>query len=400
MKAVILAAGEGSRMRPLTENRAKSMLPIANKPVLEHIVYELAAAGIHDIVIVVGYAGEQIRNWFGSGERHGVSFAYLEERKQMGTAHAAGLARKLVDGPFLVMNGDVIIGSEDIRQLAASGNAAMAVYEVEDARRYGCVETEGDRVVAIHEKSPVPPSRLANAGLYLLPADAFDIIDSLPLSPRGEYEITDCLKVLTQRPGGLGFHRLSSWLDIGYPWDLLRANEALLSGLVGKNFGEVEQGAVIKGAVHVGKGTVIRSGSCIQGPVIIGENCDIGPNCYIRPATAIGDGCHVGAFVEIKNSIIMRGTKVPHQNYAGDSIIGENCNLGAGTRVANLRFDGRTVRADSIDTGRRKFGAVLGDGVQTGVNVSINPGTVIGGGTRIGPGAVVTGVVKPGTIIQ
>jgi NDP-sugar pyrophosphorylase family protein len=159
----------------------------------------------------------------------------------------------------------------------------------------------------------------------------------------------------------------------------------------------VEEYVVLKGAVDIGKGTVIRSGAYIVGPVIIGEDCDIGPNCFIRPTTAIGNSCHIGAAVEVKNSIIMNGTKIPHQNYVGDSVIGEGCNLGAGTKIANLRLDKRNIQAAGMDTGRRKLGAIIGDGVEIGIIASINVGTIIGNNALIGPGAVVSGVVLPGS---
>jgi len=143
----------------------------------------------------------------------------------------------------------------------------------------------------------------------------------------------------------------------------------------------------------------VRAGSYISGPVVIGSGCDIGPNCYIRPYTSIGDNCRIGAAVEVKNCIIMSGSRLPHQNYAGDSIIGENCNLGAGTKIANLRLDGQTVKAGELETGRRKFGAVLSDDVSIGVNACLNPGAMVGNGVRIGPGEVVSGIIKPGSRI-
>jgi len=152
---------------------------------------------------------------------------------------------------------------------------------------------------------------------------------------------------------------------------------------------------VVKGTVSIGKGTTVRSGSYIVGPVIIGQDCEIGPNCYIRPHTSIGDSCHIGSAVEVKNSIIMNGSKIPHHNYVGDSIIGERCNLGAGTKTANLRFDEKEIWVAGRDTRRRKLGAIMGDGVETGINTSINVGSMIGNNTHIGPGAVASGVISP-----
>lgn len=152
---------------------------------------------------------------------------------------------------------------------------------------------------------------------------------------------------------------------------------------------------VIKGAVAIGEGTIVRSGSYLVGPLVIGRDCVIGPSCYIRPATAIGDNCHIGAAVELKNSIVMKGAKIPHHNYVGDSIIGEDCNLGSGTKIANLRLDGKSIVVAGVDTKRRKLGAILGDSVETGINASIDVGTLIGNNTFIGPGAIASGVIPP-----
>ena len=169
-----------------------------------------------------------------------------------------------------------------------------------------------------------------------------------------------------------------------------------MSGLESQVLGKVEDFVTIKGAVRIGESTVVRSGSYIEGPVIIGADCEIGPNCHIRPHTTIADGCQVGAFVGVKNCIIMRGTKLPHHNYTGDCVIGEGCNFGAGTKVANLRLDKKNVFVSGIDTGRRKLGAIIGDNVETGINASINVGCMIGNNTHIGPGALASGVILPG----
>jgi bifunctional UDP-N-acetylglucosamine pyrophosphorylase/glucosamine-1-phosphate N-acetyltransferase len=193
----------------------------------------------------------------------------------------------------------------------------------------------------------------------------------------------------------LSYQKIDCWLDLSYPWDLLPANESLLAGIEPQKLGEVEENVVMKGVVSIGKGTIVRSGSYIVGPVLIGQDCDIGPNCYIRPHTSIGDGCRIGSAVEVKNSIIMNGSKIPHHNYVGDSIIGEECNLGAGTKIANLRLDGKEIWVGDRGTKRRKLGAIIGDRVETGINACINVGALIGNNTHIGPGAIVSGVIAP-----
>ncbi len=393
VSAVIIAAGEGKRMRPLTHNMPKVMLPVAGKPILQHLLEEMKKAGIGEYVFVTGYCEDKVREHFGAGEKWGVKIEYITQTEPAGTADAVRVAEKKASGNFLMANGDIIIDSADIKALAGSPDNAMSLYEVDNPEGLGTVEIEGDSVKRIHEKVENPPSRLANAGLYFFTQDIFRAISQTPLSPRSEYELTDSVQWLVDNNIKVAYQKLDRWLDTSYPWDLLEANEYLLAGLQSNIQGEIEEHAVLKGAVSVGKGSVIRSGSYITGPVVIGESCVIGPNCYIRPSTMIGNGCHIGAAVEVKNSIIMNGSKVPHLNYVGDSVIGEDCNLGAGTKIANLKLNNQNISVDGIDTGRRKLGAIIGDNVETGINSSINVGTIIGSGTRIGPGALVSGNV-------
>lgn len=396
-RAVILAAGEGSRMRPLTYTRPKSMLPIAGKPVLEYLLRELIQAGITEFIIIVGYHDEQIRDYFADGSKWGASIQYANQRQQLGTADALRMVKEFAGESFLLVNGDIIINSEDILRLLARTGNVMSVIDLEDVTGLGVIEVENDCVTHIYEKSPYPPSHLANAGLYLFTSEIFHAIENIPKSKRGEYELTDAIQLLINNGLPVTYQLISHWLDFSYPWDLLNANEKLMTNLEAKCSGEVESNVVLKGAVVIGTGTIIHSGAYIIGPVIIGQNCDIGPNCFIRPSTTIGDNCHIGAAVELKNSIIMSGTKIPHLNYVGDSIIGENCNLGAGTKIANLKLDKRDIFVNDIDTRRRKLGAIIGDNVQTGINSSINVGALIGNNAYIGPGALISGVIAPGT---
>ncbi len=381
-------------MRPLTYGRPKVMLPIANKPILEHLLIAATQAGIKEFIFIVGYHDEQVREYFGRGDKWKISIEYSTQRRQQGTADAVRMVRNLVDGRFLMINGDIIVNQSSIKNLLGNKDNTMSVVEVEDTEGLGLVELAEDRVVHIYEKVEKPPSRMANAGLYLFTPDIFTAISQTPKSARGEYEITDSLQLLIDQKSPVLYQIIDSWLDISHPWDLLPANESILSRMESRSLGKVEKNAVIKDAVSIGEGSLVRSGSYIAGPVIIGQNCDIGPNCYIRPYTAIGDDCYIGSAVEVKNSIIMKGSKIPHHNYVGDSIIGEGCNLGAGTKIANLRLDEKEIWIAGRNTGRRKMGAIIGDNVKTGINASINVGSIIGNNSQIGPGAVASGVIS------
>ncbi len=182
---------------------------------------------------------------------------------------------------------------------------------------------------------------------------------------------------------------------IRYPWDILAANERYVSSLAANRIeGEVHPSAVIEGIIHLGRGTRILPGVFIEGNVVIGANCKIGPNCYIRGNTSIGDGCHIGQSVEIKNCLILSQTNVGHLSYVGDSVLGEKVNFGAGTIVSNLRHDGKNhrsmVNGGLIDTGRRKFGCIVGDGVHTGIHTAIYPGRKLWPNTSTRPGEIIS----------
>ncbi len=407
MKAYILAAGEGTRMRPLTANIPKPLLPVAGKPFLIHTLESLRENEITDVTILIGWRGRRVRDYLGDGSEFGLNIHYENQERRLGTAHAIGLAKKHVDGPFLSINGDVVLTSNSVKGFLSSWEenkgTTMALARVKDPRGLGVVEVENGNVKSIEEKPKRPKSDLINAGMYIFDTGIFELIEKTPKSKRGEYEITDTLQMLMEN-GNVHGHILSEeWIDVGRPWDLLKANEILLRNIQVENNGEIQNNVVIEGNVKVGEGSKIKNGAYIIGPVIIGSNCDIGPNCLIRPSTYIGDGCKVGAASEIKNSIIMNDSNIPHHNYVGDSVIGERCNLGSGTKIANLRLDEKNIKVafkgQEVDTGLRKLGAILGDDVKTGINASIDVGTIIGENAFIGPGAVVKGVVAPNSKI-
>lgn len=404
MKAVIIAAGKGTRMGPLTENRPKAMLPIANKPLLEHMILGLQAVGTKDLYMVVGHHKEKIMEYFEDGSKFGINIEYIEQKNQNGTANAIMAVRNYIDERFLVINGDILIDNRDIERLCnIRGDAVLAAKKVESPEEYGILYVKGEKVGKIVEKpkevSEVSEvsSDIVNAGIYIFDHSIFDAIDNTRLSKRGEYEITDSIQYMIDSGKELRYMLLDRWKDIGFPWNMLDANEIILKDInKWKIMGDVEPYATLQGNIAIGKDTIIRNGSYITGPVTIGNNCDIGPNCYIRSSTSIGDNVRIGNAVEIKNSIIMNGTHIGHLSYVGDSIIGENCNLGAGTNIANLRHDDRTIIVELIgrkfDSGRRKLGVIMGDNVHTGINSSINVGTIVESGAYINPGEFIRGM--------
>ncbi|MFH1403701.1 MAG: bifunctional sugar-1-phosphate nucleotidylyltransferase/acetyltransferase [Candidatus Altiarchaeota archaeon] len=403
MDAVVLAAGEGTRLRPLTTTRPKPMLPIAGKPIMEWNLEALDCVGVKNAYIVVGYKRDVIESYFGSKFR-GVSIHYVVQKHQSGTGNALMTVKDKVRGEFLVLNGDLFLTKSLLSTLLekhrkGKSGASMSLVEVKDPSSYGIVEVKRGKVISLQEKPSKPKSRLANAGVYVFNTGIFDILDSLRKSSRNEYELTDAIKKLIKKDEVCGYECAGQWIDIGLPWNLLDANEIIMKSikLVKSKDAVIEDYAVLKGDVHVGSGTVIRSGAYIEGPVYIGDGCDVGPNCYIRPYTAVMNNCRIGNAVEVKNSIIMSNTHIGHLSYVGDSIIGENCNFGAGTKVANLRFDNHEVKIEvkhkMVGSGRRKFGCIMGDNVKTGINVSILPGRSIFPNSFIDAASIVSNTI-------
>ena len=399
MKAVLLAAGEGVRLMPLTSTRPKHLIKIAGKPILQFCLEAIKNAGIKEVIIVTHYMGDLIKTYFENGEKLGLKIIYVEQKAVLGTGNAAMEAEPFVDDDFVLIYGDLLFGLDAVKnvlQLYKHGktSAVMGVVPVDKPENYGIIEMEEQkRVKSIVEKPAVgkAPSNLANAGVYVFSHDIFSQIKRVERSVRNEYELTDAITLMAKGGKTVLAAELSKddWFDVGRPWDLLDANNWALKRIDYKVLGNVEQGAHLIGSVFVAKSARIRSGAYIEGPAFIDEEADIGPNCFIRPGTSLGKKVRVGNACEIKNSLIMDGTHVGHLSYVGDSVFGEKCNLGAGTITANLRLDDGQIKMiikdNVVNTGRRKLGAILGDNVKTGIKSLFMPGVKVGANSWVGP---------------
>ncbi len=379
---------------------------------MEHVLNSLKEAGVNEAYVVVHYMADLVRRCFGDGSKLGMKLHYVRQDTPRGTADAVSVVEPLLeDEHYLVAYGDLWVDPEVVKEVVRSHeregpDATMSVVFADSPERYGVVSLKGDYVIEVVEKpAHERKGRLVNAGIYVLPREAFKRARGVRPSRRGELELTDVMASMIDEGRRILAVRLrdDSWADVGTPWDLLRANRLALSRLRPDVRGDVEGGANLIGNVVVKEGARVRSGAYIEGPALIDEGADVGPNCYVRPFTSIGKNVRIGSSCEVKNSIIMNGTHIGHLSYVGDSIVGEGCNLGAGTIVANLRFDERTVRVrvkdELVDSGLVKLGVILGDGVKTGVNVSLMPGVKVGNGSWIGPGLVVYEDVSPGSFL-
>jgi len=399
MKAFILAAGEGTRIRPLTANTPKPLLLCAGKPFLQHTLEALNNAGIKEVLLLVGYKGKRIEEYFGNGKNLGIKISYTTQEKRLGTAHAIGMGKDILNDDFICINGDVISQAPVIKDLIKMAKKTkghvMTLTKVSNPRDYGVITLKGDLIMKIQEKPSKPATNLANAGIYFFKKEIFDYIAKTGKSTRGEYEITETQQMLMNEKKLHGLVSQHPWIDIGKPWDLLAANKMMMENLKTRINGKVEDGVHYTGPLVVEKGAIVKSGTYIEGPCIICKDAVIGPNSYLRGSTTIGPNTKIGAASEVKNSIVMDGTNIPHHNYVGDSIIGCNCNLGSGTKVANLRLDEKNIKVvlkgKYIDTGRRKLGVIMGDNVKTGINASIDVGTIIGENSFLGPSSIARG---------
>lgn len=407
LKAVVLAAGEGSRIWPLAESRPKHLLPVGGKAILSHILQALSENGVKDVLLVVGFKNDLIRSSLGDGSHLGVRVEYLDQKGWTGTASALRVAYDAIGKErFLALYGDLLVNSSTIQTVlekAEDTARVMGVVRIPAPSEYGVVKLEADRIARIVEK---PERGLAeewiNTGIYVLDEEVFQAIDKTGVSKRREYELTSSLQRIIDEGKELKAAIIAreDWMDIGRPWDLLDANERALATLQHRVKGAVEQGCVLRGPIWLEENASIKSGSYIEGPAYIGAGSRIGPNARIRPSTSIGENVVVGTSCEVKNSIIMNGTMVPHLSYVGDSIICEGCNLGAGTTTANIRFDKEPIqmriKGRIQNSGRKKIGAIIGDQVQTGINVSIMPGVRIGSNSWVGPGTLVANDIPSG----
>ena len=395
-KALILAAGKGNRMWPLTENKPKPLLPIVGKSIIEKQIIELKKAGVTEVNVLIGYKMNKISDKLGNGDSLGLRINYIVQEEQKGTGHAVNQMKDKISEPFYCLNGDILINQNNIQRLLdKKEHIVMMTTEVKDGTNFGAVKSKNGYLISIKEKG-VSGKTSINAGIYLFNSEIFKALANIKKSIRGEYELTDALESIAGDVKVVEYEGF--WKDIGSPWDLLTANEKEICNVNEKNEGIIEENVTLNGTARIGKGTILKSGTYVEGSVWIGDNCIIGPNAYLRNGTVLCGNNKVGASSEVKNSILMEGAKAPHHNYVGDSILGENCNLGSGTKIANLRLDKNEIvvvhRGKKVNTKRRKLGAIIGDNTKTGINTSINSGTILGSNVKIGPSAIVSGTYE------
>jgi len=388
-QAVILAAGEGQRLRPFTVNRPKAMLSLAGRPLLDHVVAALVAGGIRDIVIVVGYRKEPILDYLGSGERYGAHITYITQEKQLGTAQALKLAEAAVGDDFLVLPGDNLIESGTLSDISAAAAPTVLAKRVADPSRYGVLLTTAGRVKSIAEKPPDAPSNTVSTGIYKFNHDIFARIGE-------ELAIPDVLNKMIADAATVNFIKTeATWLDIVYPWDILTLNEFVLNRLAPSTGGTVHPGVTLKGTVSVGPGSVIHPGSYISGPAIIGRNCEIGPGICIFGATSIGDNTVIRPFSEVNNCVIGPDCRLGSGSIIQDSVIDQGCTVGE----RFMATSGGTAVALNGHHHQVSAGAMIGADCRIEAGVIARPGTIIGNGSQVQAMKLIHGRLPDGSLV-
>ncbi|EKF49924.1 glucose-1-phosphate thymidyltransferase [Thermosipho africanus H17ap60334] len=335
MKALILCAGKGTRLRPLTFTIAKHLIPIANKPVISYSLEKIKSVGIEEVGIVVNPENiKDFKNFFGNGEKFGLKIEYILQQEPKGLAHAVMVSKDfLKDDDFLMYLGDNLI-LDDITSFVEEFKndedmkASILLSPVKDPSRFGVAVVKGGKIIEVVEKPKEPISNLAIIGLYLFRNTIFEGIANIKPSWRGELEITDAIGYLIKNNYKVKGHVVYGWWkDTGKPEDLIEANRKILDD---NHFkvqidGIVDTSSVIQGRVSIGENSEIIN-STIRGPVVIGKNCII-KDSYIGPYTSIGNNAVIED-CEIENSILMSHVKLMNLPYPIDSsLIGKNVQI-------------------------------------------------------------------------
>lgn len=385
MQAVILAAGEGQRLRPFTANKPKVMIKVANKPILEYVIEALRDAGILDIVIVIGYKRSRIIDYFGDGSKWNVRIEYAVQEQQLGTAHALKQAEELVSDKFLVLAGDNIVDSETIKKVNKPWTLAYKI--AEEPSKYGVLVVSNGRVERIIEKPREHISNLVNTGIYCFTSEIFEMI-------KDETDLITVINSMIEEGYEFRCVEANVWVDIVYPWDILKVNDFAMKFSGKIMAGKIENACII-GDVSIGRNTIIRGNVYIKGPVVIGENCEIGPNAVIMPSTSIGNNVKIGAFSYVENSVIGDNVVIAPNSHIENSVIDRGCIIGAKFSA----LSGFTEIRVGEEHHKVKTGIFVGENCKIDANVVAEAGTVIGNNVTISPLKLVRGVIPDNSTV-
>lgn len=395
MKAIILAAGQSSRIYPFAQNTHKSMIKIMGKPILEYTIDALRKGGIKDLVLVIS-RNSQIQSYFVDGKIKGVNIKYIIQNEPLGMGNALLLAKKEIDEDFLLLNAhhlDVSSFLTDLIKTKIHASAVLVAREKNFLVGQGILKVIGERVLEIIEKPPKgsEPSNLCVVGVYLLPKD---FIKTLASTSDEQYQLEKALTAFAKENLVKFIKIKEETISLKYPWDLLSFKNYLLRKIkrnIDKT-AKIAKSAEIVGEVIIDQNAVIMEGVRIKGPCYIGKNVVVGNNSLLRDGVIIEDNSSVGAFAEIKNTLIMESSKA-HSGFIGDTVIGMNTRIGAQFCAGNVRLDRENIaveiKNERVDSGLKYLGVFIGNDVRIGIKCATMPGVIIGNNSVIGPSTTV-----------
>lgn len=409
MKALVLTAGEGQRLRPLTTNRSKSMLMIAGHPVLQYIIDSLVENNIRDIILVVGHGRDELIDHFQMGGDQGVRIRYMIQHKQEGAEHAILTAKEELEGEeeFLLVNGDVLVESEMVSRTlnnheTMGSKVTMLVTLVSNPEQFGTVKIGANGVVEKLVEKGGPDRYVSNYAVAGVSVFSNEVLPLLEKHRAMEIAFENFIKDGNQVSAAVWE---KEWAEFTWPWDLLNANRIVMDRkLKGKGSfiaesAEVHSSVVIEGSVFIDEGSIIRPNTTLRGPIYIGKDVYVGNNSLIRDYSSLCDGVRIGYAVEMRNSMVFERVNVGRMTYLADSIIGTNTCIEAGVQLWNWRPGSEPLYLKSSDETVQvplsKFGAIVGDNVVIGVNASIYPATRIGEDSMISAGCVIEEDIPP-----
>jgi UDP-N-acetylglucosamine diphosphorylase/glucosamine-1-phosphate N-acetyltransferase len=399
MKALVLTGGAGRHLVPFSVSRPKTMTVVAGGSLLRRTLKHLREAGVTDVTVVLGQHGDKVRAVFGDGHDLGLSIAYVEQDRPRGIADAilAARARFNPGESFILAYGDVVTSANPFHQALQSFNSfkgpiAGVCLPGPPTGRYGNVYLRGTRITRIVEKPTT--TGLGNyvlAGVFVLPSDAFSLLERW-----GDME--KVFAALIESPSLNASIWEEGWMDVEYPWDVLAANRMVMDtweqAEISRN-AVVEGNVTFSGPVHVEAGSILKSGAVLAGPCYIGRNCYVGNNVLVRSYSSLGAGSMIGYGVELKNCVLFGNSKVGRLSFVGDSVMGENVDIGSGTMTINENLDQSRVLVDvlgeTVDSGLVKLGAFIGDDVKIGAGNTLAAGTVLAPRTSLPHHATVGG---------
>ena len=328
MKALVLAGGSGTRLRPITHTSAKQLVPLANKPILFYGLEAIADAGIREVGIIIGDTGDEVRAACGDGARWGIEITYIPQDAPKGLAHCVMIAEDFLgDDPFVMYLGDnFIVGGINafVEQFnAEEPNALVLLTKVENPEQFGVAALDADgNVTKLVEKPKEPPSDLALVGIYLFDSRIHEAVRAIEPSWRNELEITDAIQWLLDHGNSVRPHVITGWwIDTGKLEDLLEANRIVLDMMEPDVRGEVDAESRITGRVSLGEGAKLER-SVVRGPAIIGKGARI-VDSYIGPYSSVDDDCEI-TDSELEHSIVLQSSRITGIRRIEDSLIGRD----------------------------------------------------------------------------